>query len=70
MKKKITKSLFINKLDRENSNFDKVLENIRNIFGNKVIPTQYPLGKEKDFKGIVNLITEEAFEYEKNQENK
>ncbi len=67
-KKNYQEPFFINKLDRENSNFDKVLENIRNIFGNKVIPTQYPLGKEKEFKGIVNLITEEAFEYDKNQE--
>lgn len=64
-KEKLPRAFFINKLDRENSNFDKVLENIRNIFGNKVIPTQYPLGKEKEFKGIVNLITEEAFEYDK-----
>ena len=38
-KEKLPRAFFINKLDRENSNFDKVLENIRNIFGNKVIPT-------------------------------
>lgn len=63
-KEELPRAFFINKLDRENSNFDKVLENIRNVFGSGAIPTQYPIGAEKEFRGIVNLITEEAFEYE------
>ncbi len=63
-KEKLPRAFFINKLDRENSNFDKILGSIRDTFGNGVIPTQYPIGSEKDFNGIVNLITQEAFKYE------
>ncbi|WP_300351255.1 elongation factor G [Clostridium sp.] len=63
-KEKLPRAFFINKLDRENSNFDKILESIRNTFGNGAIPTQYPIGLEKNFNGIVNLITQEAFKYE------
>ena len=65
-KENLPRAFFINKLDRENSNFDKVLENIRNTFGSGAIPTQYPIGSEKEFKGIVNLITQEAFQCEAN----
>ncbi|EGT3617363.1 elongation factor G [Clostridium perfringens] len=67
-KENLPRAFFINKLDRENSNFDKVLENIRNTFGGGAIPTQYPIGSEKNFKGIVNLITQEAFEYDSKAE--
>ncbi|MGG5460105.1 elongation factor G [Clostridium sp. B9] len=63
-KEKLPRAFFINKLDRENSNFDKVLEDIRHTFGSGAIPTQYPIGSERNFRGIVNLITQEAFEYE------
>lgn len=47
---------FVNKLDRENANFSKVLTQLREVFGNKVVPFALPIGAEASFKGIADLI--------------
>lgn len=54
---KLPRCFFINKLDRENSNFDKVFKDLRENFGDKVVPIVYPIGKEENFKGIVDIIS-------------
>jgi elongation factor G len=56
----IPRAFFINKLDRENSNFEKVLLQLKSKFGISVVPIQYPIGKETDFKGIINVISGKA----------
>lgn len=58
--RKIPKVFYINKLDRENSDFNKVLNDLKEKFGLSVVPIQYPIGKENNFKGIVNVISGEA----------
>lgn len=60
---KLPRTFFINKLDRENSNFDKTLESLKAEFGISVVPIQYPIGKEDSFKGIVDIIANEAWIY-------
>ena len=57
---KLPRAIFVNKLDRENSNFEKVLEQLKETFGTSVVPIQYPIGKENDFKGIVNIVSNRA----------
>lgn len=57
---KLPRAIFINKLDRENSNFEKVLMQLKEKFGVSVVPIQYPIGKENEFKGIVNIISNRA----------
>lgn len=57
--------IFINKLDKENSDFDKVVESIRNVFGTKCVPIQLPVGKERDFKGVVDLVNSDSKDHEK-----
>lgn len=47
---------FINKMDRENANFFKVETELREVFGNKVVPIQIPIGSEVNFKGVIDLI--------------
>lgn len=54
---KLPRTFFINKLDRENSNFDNVLEQLKENFGISVVPIQYPIGSENDFRGVINVIT-------------
>lgn len=53
----IPRAFFVNKLDRENSNFEKVLLQLKSKFGISVVPIQYPIGKEENFKGIINVIS-------------
>ncbi len=62
---KLPRSFFINKLDRENSDYDKVLASLKESFGMPVVPIQYPIGKEADFKGVVNVISRKAYIYDK-----
>lgn len=56
--------VFINKLNRENANFEGTLEQLRSHFGVKVFPLQYPIGKEESFKGVVDLVKMKALLYE------
>jgi len=51
---------FINKMDRENANFSKVFEQLREVFGNKLVPIAIPIGAESDFKGVIDLIDMKA----------
>ena len=57
---KLPRAFFINKLDRENSNFDKTLNELKDKFGISVVPVQYPIGEENEFKGVVNVISKKA----------
>ena len=63
---KLPRAFFINKMDRENANFDKVLEQMKEKFGMSVVPIQYPIGKENNFNGIVNIISKSALIYNPN----
>ena len=60
---KLPRTFFINKLDREHSDFDKVLQNLKEQFGISVVPIQYPIGKENNFNGVINVITKRARVY-------
>ncbi len=53
--------LFVNKMDRENADFDHILENLRSKFGKKVLPLQLPLGKEDKFEGLIDLFKMKAY---------
>jgi elongation factor G len=57
-------ALVINKLDRERASFERVLENIHENFGRTAIPIQMPIGSERDFAGVVDLVEMKAFTYE------
>ena len=57
---KLPRAFFINKLDRENSNFEVVLEQIKEKFGISAVPIQYPIGSEENFKGVINVISRRA----------
>lgn len=57
--KEVPRFIFINKLDKDNSDFFKVLNSVRDTFGKICVPIQIPVGKEKEFKGVVDLINGE-----------
>lgn len=53
--------VLINKLDRENADFAGALAQLQKHFGIKVVPVQLPIGKEDNFRGLVDLVEEKAF---------
>lgn len=61
---KLPRTIFINKLDRENSSFDKVLDSLNQKFGISVVPIQYPIGSEDNFRGVINIISKKARIYD------
>ena len=48
--------IFINRMDKENADFFKVLDAINTSFGKRCVPITYPLGKESSWTGTVNLV--------------
>ena len=55
--------LVVNKLDRERSSFERVLESVHERFGRAAVPVHLPLGAEKTFTGIIDLIRMESHCY-------
>ena len=56
--------IFINKLDRERSDFDRVVQDAATSFSVKPVILQIPIGSENDFKGVVDLLFMKAYEYD------
>lgn len=52
----------VNQMDRENADFDKVLHALREKYGSSVVPLLVPVGSSSNFKGVVNLLENKAFE--------
>jgi elongation factor G len=52
------------RMDRDRADADRVLESLTNAFGRSVIPLELPIGKEKNFRGVVDLVTMKAYTYE------
>ena len=51
----------LNRLDRERSSLSRTLDALRVVCNRTVIPIQLPIGEEKSFKGIVDLVTKKAY---------
>ncbi len=62
---KLPKMIFINKMDRENANFDRVLNQVKDILKCNAVPVELPIGSETQFSGIVDLLTMKAYRYNK-----
>ncbi|MGC4105967.1 MAG: elongation factor G [Thermomicrobiales bacterium] len=58
--------IFANKMDRENASFDATLTSLREAFGKRIAPVQFPIGQEKAFRGIVDLLTNTAMVFHEN----
>jgi|TARA_B100002003_G_scaffold207315_1_gene201498 elongation factor G len=56
--------IFVNKLDREYTSFEKVLAELQNTFGAGVAPLEIPIGEAEGFHGIADLLTDKAWIYD------
>jgi elongation factor G len=55
--------IVINKMDRDNASFERTMSSLEEAFGRSPIPIQLPIGEEKDFTGVVNILTNKAYQY-------
>ncbi len=54
---------FVNKLDRENTSYDRALESLRSHFGTKIVPLTIPIGEQAAFSGVVDLVSGKAYSF-------
>ena len=59
-KYEVPRIVFVNKMDRAGADFDSVCNQIRKRLGASVVPIQYNIGAEDNFKGVVDLIRMKA----------
>ena len=59
----LPRAFVINWMDRELANFDRAMESIQSVFGRGAVAVHLPIGQEKSFRGVVDLITMKAHVY-------
>lgn len=59
----LPRMIFINKLERENASYYKVLDQLINTYGTKIMPLMIPWGEEANFQGIVDLVRQKAYTF-------
>ncbi len=57
----LPRAVFMNKLERENASFSRVVAELRDHFGPRLVPIQLPIGEAESFSGIVDLVKMKAF---------
>ena len=55
--------IVINKMDRERASYTRSLEALQKKFSKNVVPIQLPMGEEKDFHGVIDLVAMKAYKY-------
>ena len=53
--------IFVNKMDRENADFYRTVEELQSKFSSKCLPVQLPVGAQSDFQGVVDLLTMKSY---------
>ncbi len=56
----LARSIYINHIDRENSDFDSIISALKDKFGKRVGPVAIPMGVAEDFCGVIDLVRMEA----------
>jgi elongation factor G len=62
---KMPKLFFVNGMDKENADFQKTIDSLKEGYGNSVALLCLPIGSAASFKGVIDLVNKEAFEYTK-----
>ncbi|MDX1644552.1 MAG: elongation factor G, partial [Thermoanaerobaculia bacterium] len=62
--------IHLTKMDRERARMERTLEALRERFGREIVAIQLPIGREQEFEGVVDLIEEKAYRFEKDGDGK
>ena len=57
------RAFVLNWMDRELASFERALDSLQQVFGRGAVPIQLPIGAEKSFRGVVDLVTMKALVY-------
>ncbi len=59
---------FVNKMDRTGANFDNAVQTMRTRLGANAVPVQMPIGSERTFKGLIDLVEMKSYVWEENDD--
>src|SRR4030065_51835 len=59
----IPRVVFVNKMDRENANFDRAVGELEKTYESSVIPLNIPIGSAEKFEGVIDIVKMKAFKY-------
>jgi elongation factor G len=60
---KLPRAVVINKLDRERADFQRALDSVQEIFGRAAVPVEMPIGAEREFSGVIDLVRMKSYTY-------
>jgi elongation factor G len=66
----LPRALVLNQMDRDRASFERTLGELKNAFGRTVVPVELPIGEEKNFRGVVDLVRMRAAIYDSNGSGK
>jgi elongation factor G len=55
--------IVVNRMDRDRADRERVMKGLRDAFGRQVVPVFLPIGSERNFTGVVDLVTMQAYTY-------
>jgi elongation factor G len=55
--------IVVNRMDKDTASFERSLDSIQQMLGRMCVPIQIPIGEEKNFKGVVDIITNKSYTY-------
>jgi elongation factor G len=58
----LPRMVVINKMNRDNADFQKALVSVQNVTEARLIPVQLPWGEKSDFKGVIDLLSMKAYD--------
>lgn len=59
--RQLPRAVFVNKMDRENADYQQVVQTLRTRYGNAIAPLQLPIGTADKFIGVIDLVEMKAF---------
>ena len=60
-KNNVARMFIVNRMDAENANYERTIEQLREKFGSSVVPVLLPMGDGANFKGVVNVLENKAY---------
>jgi elongation factor G len=66
----LPRAFVINWMDRELASFERTLTSIQQVFGRSVVPIQLPIGEDKNFRGVIDLVSMKAHVYQPDGDGK
>ena len=56
--------LLVNQMDHEKADYDNTLASLKEVYGNKITPVQYPIGSGTTFNGIIDVLKQKYYHWE------